>query len=204
MTYEKVGMFSERATIDEALKYGNDLINASYQGHSTGTGTNMAALTAMYVLYNTMAQKLNDAVDVTTTSFTAMCIWEYVLECAEKNIEPCASAYNCGAGIATIRDEIAYIAKEVEVACKDIHEHYPNIESPWVDKCYDLEFIPELIDHLVTNNVGKFTRYNVYNETYSYLTTCIEKQENSSHYELQEVNSINKDVNISTANEVAK
>ena len=64
MTYEKVGMFSERATIDEALKYGNDLINASYQGHSTGTGTNMAALTAMYVLYNTMAQTLNELQEV--------------------------------------------------------------------------------------------------------------------------------------------
>ena len=61
MTYEKVEMFSERATIDEALKYGNDLINAEYQGHSTGSGSNMAALNAMYVLYNTMAQKLNDA-----------------------------------------------------------------------------------------------------------------------------------------------
>ena len=62
MTYKKVEMFSERATIDEALKYGNDLINASYQGHSTGT--NMAALTAMYVLYNTMAQKLNELKEV--------------------------------------------------------------------------------------------------------------------------------------------
>jgi len=61
MSYEKVGMFSERATINEALKYGSDLINAEYQGHSTGSGSNMAALTAMYVLYNTMAQKLNDA-----------------------------------------------------------------------------------------------------------------------------------------------
>ena len=61
MSYQKVGMFSERATINEALKYGNDLINAEYQGHSTGSGSNMAALTAMYVLYHPMAQKLNDA-----------------------------------------------------------------------------------------------------------------------------------------------
>ena len=124
--------------------------------------------------------------DVICTAFTAMCIWEYVLECAAKNSGPCASAYNCGAGIATIREEIATIAKEIEVACEDIHTDYPYIESPWGDQCYDLEFIPELIDHLVTNRGGEFSRYNVYNETYTYLFKCIEAQD--------------KDVNISTAN----
>ena len=48
MTYEKVQMFSERATVDEAK----------------GSAGSIAALTAMYVLYNTMAQKLNEAKEV--------------------------------------------------------------------------------------------------------------------------------------------
>jgi len=60
-TYGKAGFFSERETVTEALKYANDLIHAEYRGSSTGSGNATAALTAMYVVYNTMAQKLNEA-----------------------------------------------------------------------------------------------------------------------------------------------
>ena len=64
MIYEKAGMFSERATVDEALKFGNDIINSEYGGYTKGSASSIAALTAMYVLYNTMAQKLNEAKEV--------------------------------------------------------------------------------------------------------------------------------------------
>ena len=60
-TYGKASFFSERESVTEALKYANDLIHSEYRGHSTGSGSATAALTAMYVVYNTMAQKLNEA-----------------------------------------------------------------------------------------------------------------------------------------------
>mgnify|MGYP000344215790 CR=1 FL=1 len=60
-TYGKAGMFGERESVTAALKYANDLIHAEYRGHSTGSGSSTAALTAMYVVYNTMARKLNEA-----------------------------------------------------------------------------------------------------------------------------------------------
>ena len=60
-TYGKADMFGERESVTDALKYANDLIHREYRGHSTGSGSAAAALTAMYVVYNTMAQKLNEA-----------------------------------------------------------------------------------------------------------------------------------------------
>ena len=60
-TYGKAGMFGERESVTDALKYANDLIHSEYRGTSTGSGNAAAALTAMYVVYNTMAQKLNEA-----------------------------------------------------------------------------------------------------------------------------------------------
>jgi len=60
-TYGKAGMFGERESVTDALQYANDLIHSEYRGHSTGSGSATAALTAMYVVYNTMAKKLNEA-----------------------------------------------------------------------------------------------------------------------------------------------
>jgi hypothetical protein len=47
----KIQMFGERDTIEKALKYAGDILEASQGGPY--------AYTAVYVLYNTMAERIN-------------------------------------------------------------------------------------------------------------------------------------------------
>jgi hypothetical protein len=60
MKYQKAIHFAERETVEKALAYATNMIDASYKGHSTGTGSSIYAYTAMYTVYNTMCQAIEN------------------------------------------------------------------------------------------------------------------------------------------------